>query len=83
MALGDRSSALPGVDLQNSLMPGGNLAVRRGDEVVPTINALSALDGDRFALLEFVRNDDPDQFLADAGTLKRLLQSQESGSLNR
>jgi 3-dehydroshikimate dehydratase len=46
-------------------------------------NTLSGLDGDRFALLEFVRNDDPDQFLADAGTLKRILQSQESESLKR
>ena len=46
-------------------------------------NTLSGLDGDRFALLEFVRNDDPDQFLADAGTLKRILQSRESGSVKR
>jgi sugar phosphate isomerase/epimerase len=39
---------------------------------------LSELDGDRFALLEFVRNDDPQQFLADARTLKGLLQFQRS-----
>ena len=30
-------------------------------------------EGDNFALLEFVRNDDPEQFLADAATLKRIL----------
>ena len=40
-------------------------------------DTLSQLAGDRFALLEFVRNDDPDQFLADARTLKELLQSAE------
>ena len=31
---------------------------------------ISALGGDRYALLEFVRNDDPAQFLADAVTLR-------------
>jgi nicotinamidase-related amidase len=41
LALGDRASALLVVDLQNSFMPGGSLAVPRGDEVVPTINALA------------------------------------------
>jgi 3-dehydroshikimate dehydratase len=46
------------------------------------LNTLSRLDGDRFALLEFVLNDDPDQFLADAHTLKTLLQSQDSGPKN-
>lgn len=35
--------------------------------------ALDALPGDRYALLEFVRNDDPQQFLADAATLKQWL----------
>jgi len=42
------------------------------------LNTLSELDGDRFALLEFVLNDDPHQFLADARTLKGLLQFQRS-----
>jgi sugar phosphate isomerase/epimerase len=42
------------------------------------LNTLSQLGGDRFALLEFVLNDDPDQFLADARTLKGLLQFQPS-----
>lgn len=31
---------------------------------------IDALGGERFALLEFVRNDDPAQFLADAATLR-------------
>lgn len=34
---------------------------------------ISALPTDRFALLEFVKDDSPDQFLADALTLKQLL----------
>lgn len=38
---------------------------------------LARLGGDRFALLEFVLNDDADQFLADARTLKRLLSFQK------
>ena len=44
------------------------------------LDTLSRLDGDRFALLEFVLNDDPDRFLADADTLKALLRSREPGS---
>jgi len=35
--------------------------------------------GDRFALLEFVRDDDPRQFLEDAAALQRLLQEAQSG----
>lgn len=31
---------------------------------------INALGGERYALLEFVRNDDPAQFLADAATLR-------------
>jgi sugar phosphate isomerase/epimerase len=34
---------------------------------------VAALPDDRYALLEFVRHDDPQQFLADAATLKRWL----------
>ena len=34
------SSVLIIVDVQNSFMPGGSLAVPRGDEVVPVINRL-------------------------------------------
>ena len=30
--------------------------------------------GDHFALLEFVRNDDPGQFLADAAALRQMLE---------
>jgi hypothetical protein len=41
------------------------------------LNPLSRLDGDRFALLEFVVNDDPDQFLADAQALKNLVRGPE------
>lgn len=36
-------------------------------------------EGDNYALLEFVRNDDPKQFLEDAGTLRRLLGRGRSG----
>ena len=35
-------SCLIVVDVQNDFMPGGALAVPRGDEVVPVINALAA-----------------------------------------
>ncbi len=35
------SSVLIVADVQNSFMPGGSLAVPRGDEVVPVINALA------------------------------------------
>lgn len=41
-------------------------------------DTLVSLGGDRFALLEFVLNDDVGQFLADARTLKRLLRFQMS-----
>ena len=34
---------------------------------------VAKLPQDRFAILEFIRGDDPDAFLADAKTLKRLL----------
>ncbi len=34
---------------------------------------LSLADGDRYALLEFVAGDDPEQLAADAATLRRLL----------
>ena len=37
------------------------------------IDRIKSLPGDRFALLEFVRNDDPEQFLADAALLKEWL----------
>ena len=37
----DASAVLIVVDVQNSFMPGGSLAVPRGDEVVPVINALA------------------------------------------
>ena len=33
----------------------------------------AAAEGDRFVMLEFVRDDEPEQFLADAETLKRWL----------
>lgn len=36
---------------------------------------LSALPGDRYALLEFVQDDNPDQFLADAATLNNWLEA--------
>lgn len=34
------------------------------------LTRIDGLGGDRYALLEFVRNDDPAQFLADAATLR-------------
>ncbi len=37
------------------------------------LDRIKSLPGDRFALLEFVRNDDPEQFLMDAATLKEWL----------
>ena len=37
----DASAVLIVADIQNSFMPGGSLAVPRGDEVVPVINALA------------------------------------------
>ena len=37
------------------------------------LDRIKVLPGDRFALLEFVRNDDPEQFLVDAALLKRWL----------
>ncbi|MGB8577923.1 MAG: bifunctional nicotinamidase/pyrazinamidase [Pseudolabrys sp.] len=40
-AAGERDVFLV-VDIQNDFCPGGSLAVPRGDEVVPTINALAA-----------------------------------------
>lgn len=40
---------------------------------------IDALDGKRYALLEFVRNDDPAQFLADAATLRGWLKEEGIG----
>lgn len=37
----DARSVLVAVDLQNDFMPGGRLAVARGDEVVPVVNRLA------------------------------------------
>ena len=37
----DEHDVLLVVDIQNDFMPGGALAVPRGDEVVPVINALA------------------------------------------
>jgi nicotinamidase/pyrazinamidase len=44
-SMADASAALIVVDVQNSFMPGGSLAVPGGDEVVPVINKL----GKKFA----------------------------------
>ncbi|WP_339706484.1 bifunctional nicotinamidase/pyrazinamidase [Algoriphagus aquimarinus] len=40
MAMNLKNSALLIVDVQNDFLPGGALAVTRGDEVIPVINAL-------------------------------------------
>jgi sugar phosphate isomerase/epimerase len=37
------------------------------------LDAAGKIDGDRYAMLEFVREDDPEQFLADAATLREYL----------
>ena len=37
------------------------------------MEVLKNVKGDRFCMLEFVKNDDPDQFLRDAETLKHLV----------
>ncbi len=37
----DESSALIVVDVQNSFLPGGSLAVKNGDQVVPVINRIA------------------------------------------
>jgi nicotinamidase/pyrazinamidase len=39
----DGSAALIAVDVQNDFCPGGALAVERGDEIVPLINALAPM----------------------------------------
>lgn len=45
------------------------------------LGRLNALPGNRFALLEFVRDDNPQQFLDDAATLRQWLnESTQSGS---
>jgi nicotinamidase/pyrazinamidase len=41
MTLPDTSAILIVTDIQNSFMPGGSLAVPRGDEIVPIVNALA------------------------------------------
>ena len=37
----DRTSVLLVIDVQNCFLPGGSLAVKDGDKVVPVINALA------------------------------------------
>ncbi len=44
-----------------------------GDDWRAYLAGAADAPGDRFALLEFVRDDSPEQFLADAATLKRWL----------
>ena len=41
----DNSSALIVVDVQNSFLPGGSLAVKDGDKVVPVINRIARSSG--------------------------------------
>lgn len=38
----DDTSVLLVVDVQNSFLPGGSLAVKDGDQVVPVINRIAA-----------------------------------------
>jgi nicotinamidase/pyrazinamidase len=51
----DASTVLIVVDVQNSFLPGGSLAVPRGDEVVPVINDLAR----RFANVVFTQDWHP------------------------
>lgn len=51
----DRQTALIVVDVQNDFCPGGSLAVARGDEVVPVINALA----ERFATIVLTQDWHP------------------------
>jgi nicotinamidase/pyrazinamidase len=51
----DASAVLIIVDVQNSFMPGGSLAVPRGDEVVPVTNALAK----RFANVILTQDSHP------------------------
>lgn len=48
---GETVNALILVDLQNDFLPGGALAVAKGDEVIPVANALSSLKGKVFDLV--------------------------------
>lgn len=51
----DASTALIVVDVQNDFCPGGSLAVAKGDEVVPVINAL----GKRFSTIVMTQDWHP------------------------
>ncbi len=37
------------------------------------LEVIKAIEGDRFCMIEFVKDDDPDQFLKDAETLKEII----------
>jgi nicotinamidase/pyrazinamidase len=58
------SDALLVIDVQNDFMPGGNLAVTNGDEVVPIINALAK----KFAHVILTQDWHPTQHISFATT---------------
>ncbi len=58
------TDALLVIDVQNDFMPGGNLAVRDGDAVVPVINALSK----KFAHVILTQDWHPRQHISFAST---------------
>ncbi|NCC47804.1 MAG: sugar phosphate isomerase/epimerase [Clostridia bacterium] len=52
----------------------GQFALAQGElEWMPYMDEITRLNGDRYALLEFVKNDSVDQFLEDAADLKRIV----------
>ncbi|NLB42817.1 MAG: sugar phosphate isomerase/epimerase, partial [Clostridiales bacterium] len=38
------------------------------------LDEISKVPGDRYIMLEFVKNDSPEQFIEDADTLKKLVE---------
>ena len=58
------TDALLVIDVQNDFMPGGNLAVPKGDEVVPIINALAK----KFAHVILTQDWHPTQHISFATT---------------
>lgn len=49
------------------------------DDWAAYLRAAAAVPGDRYAMLEFVRDDDPARFVEDAATLKRLVAAANGG----
>lgn len=67
------------VDIQNDFCPGGSLAVPRGDEVVPLINALAA----NFAHVVLTQDWHPRGHLSFIVTSRKAAVSDDRGRLRR